>query len=288
MKLAAVIVCYYPDAQELKRNIASCINYIDKLILWENTPKSNIKNEGLYIEQYGNKALQMSLGKNVGIATALNEAARWCKTNGFSHILTLDQDSYFLNDTLAQYRLIITELNKAETDVGMYAVNPVCEKRPNYPEHAGTIEVADAITSGSIIPLSIFDTVGFFRDDLFIDAVDYEFCYRLKRAGYKTIVISSVLMQHKVGYLKKISFGLSTVNYSAFRSYFIVRNQILMWKLYPNLFSTKHKKTLIKHHILFRIAKILLGEAHKRSKIKAIINGISDGLTGKTKHEPLH
>lgn len=36
------------------------------------------------------------------------------------------------------------------------------------------------ITSGMLIPLSLFGKIGMFREDYFIDSVDHEFCLRAR------------------------------------------------------------------------------------------------------------
>jgi rhamnosyltransferase len=143
--------------------------------------------------------------------------------------------------------------------------------------------VPDSITSGSIFPTKVFESCGLFEAALFIDAVDYEYCYRLKsRYGLSTIVFPDIVLKHEVGYPTKINLGLTTDNYTAFRTYFIIRNHITIWKRYPKLFQPAYKKTLIKIHITYRLAKIVIGEENKISKIRAIVIGMFHGFSGRT------
>ena len=41
-----------------------------------------------------------------------------------------------------------------------------------------------AITSGSLMPVEIFDRCGWFEEDLIIDRVDDEYCLRVRSMGY--------------------------------------------------------------------------------------------------------
>ena len=57
-------------------------------------------------------------------------------------------------------------------------------------------------------------------EQLFIDAVDIEYCFRLKKKyGLQTIVFPSVIMKHALGYPIKTIFGFNASAYSAFRTY---------------------------------------------------------------------
>lgn len=281
MRLAAIIVVYDPNFDDLIRNILSLIDHVDKVLLYQNS----LIREGTFgvLSEYLDigKLILLGDGKNLGIATALNRGVEWSILNNITHIMTLDQDSYFEKDLLASY-LDYVEANN-DNSVGVFGVNPVCHGKIDFPMDNVYLEVPDTISSGSIIALHTFELCGLFADQLFIDAVDYEFCYRIKEQyGLKTVIITPALMQHEVGYSKKTAFGFSTVNYSAFRSYYILRNQIAIWKKFPNSFQNKYKLTLIKDHFFLRIVKILLAENDKVAKIKAIATGIYHGLIGKS------
>lgn len=275
MKLAAIIVAFFPEIDELKTNIEACVDEVDYLIIWKNSP---LNIEFLDIERYGNKIVSLGDGENVGIAAALSMGAKWAISRDCSHFLTLDQDSYFENGHLKHFKDLISGFHRK--DVGVFGSNPynggfLHDKSEQY------IEVSDTITSGTVYPLNILSKHGFFEDSLFIDAVDYEYCYRLKTMGLVTIVFPKIILQHKVGYVTKTWLGFKTDNYSAFRTYFIVRNQIIIWKRYPNLFPAKYKVVLIKTHILGRLVKVLLGEKNKIRKVRSIIRGVFHGLSGK-------
>lgn len=279
MKLSAIIVTYFPEIDDLVKNVASCINDVDKIIIWENTPSLSLKGADELII-FNEKLVFLGTGENVGIASALNYGVNWSIENGYTHILTLDQDSYFKDSALTGYKTLVEQ--QLDPKIGVFGINPVSGDHHLYEPVSTIKEVADTITSGSIFPLHVFKECGLFMDDLFIDAVDYEFCYRInKLKGYKTVVFTDILLMHKVGYVTKSKWGFKTDNYSAFRTYFIVRNHITMWKNYPGIFPPSYKKVLIKTHIASRIVKVILAESDKAKKIKAIIVGAIHGLKGK-------
>lgn len=276
MKLLAIIIAFYPDENEFYRNIVATLPFVDQLVIYQNTAISR------RVLEAGNadKIVCLGNGENVGIATALNAGVEWAIKYGFTHLLTLDQDSYFKGDLLNRYKSFVDQNNM--DNFGVFGINPSNWGKLLFDSNQHYIEVSDTITSGSIIPVSVFKDHGPFEDDLFIDAVDYEFCYRLKSKGIKTIVFPEIILEHKVGERKKTWLGFKTDNYSAFRTYYIIRNQIIIWRRYPEIFPGKYKIVLAGNHIFLRIVKILLAEDDKMRKIRSIITGLVHGIKGRT------
>lgn len=116
-------------------------------------------------------------------------------------------------------------------------------------------------------------------EQLFIDAVDIEYCFRLKKKyGLQTIVFPSVIMKHAIGYPIKTIFGFNASAYSAFRTYYLVRNQIYILRKYSNFYTFKEKFGIINNYILKRLFILIFYETDKFSKLKALIKGCKDGL----------
>jgi len=283
MKLSAVVVLYLPEMDKVIANIQSYIAEVDALLVFQNSEGTELRNRltlKLQAEDL-QKLIFLGNGQNVGIAAAMNAGVTWALKHHYTHLLTLDQDSYFEAGYLKSYKEQIST-NK-DSSIGVFGVNPFCHRSAEYFRSSSLLEVPDTISSGSVIPLQVFEKCGLFNEELFIDAVDYEFCYRIKKsADYKTVISTSTLMHHEVGYPERTIFGFSTVNYSAFRTYFILRNQIAIWKQYPDMFQGKYKITLIKSHIFLRCIKIILAETDKVRKLRAIFTGIIHGLKGRT------
>ncbi|WP_026706974.1 glycosyltransferase [Flavobacterium frigidarium] len=279
MKLVAVIVVYEPDIKSLLYNIGELIEDVDQLIIYQNSDIYTVRNE---LEKYGNKLVYLGSGENIGIAGALNEGVKWAQRNHYSHILTLDQDSSFERGHLSKFKYLIE--NSLASDVGIFCANISNRGSVLIESDEQYVKVSDSITSGSIFPLETFEKGGLFETELFIDAVDYEFCYRIfSKNMLSTIIFPEIILLHEVGYPTKITFGFMTDNYSAFRTYHIVKNHSLIWRRYPTLFQKSYKKTLIKTHIIYRTIKVLIGEKDKLSKITAIYKGLFHGLTVKIK-----
>ncbi|MDL2265624.1 hypothetical protein LJC57_04430 [Parabacteroides sp. OttesenSCG-928-G07] len=273
MRILGIIIVYFPDSN-LKFNINSYLPYIDKLIFWENSPEEKAE----YIPQ-SSKLEKMGLNRNVGIGKALNEAVNYAIENGYTHLLTMDQDSYFESNKFKTYLEIIEKTNQEI----IYSPNYKIYGKEMYdPTEASLIEVEANMTSGSIYPISIFNKIGLFRDDFFIDSIDLEFCMRARKNNIPTKIVPLVNLVHKVGYQKKkYRFLWKTFfpnEYSPIRSYYIVRNGIITMRLYP----WANWKGFLFYWFYKRLFFVLCYEKEKYMKCKGLIIGYLHGKRGVT------
>ena len=185
----------------------------------------------------------------------------------------MDQDSRFENGHFEKYLTQITQLNNDL--VAIYAPNT-----QNFELMPEPLERDFVITSGTISPLIIFDKVGFLYEDFLIYHIDTEFCMRVRSKGFKIIVFTNISLVHNEGYKRQMKIGFVLNNYSAQSTYYIIRNSILLWKLYPDNVTLKEKFTFYKFKIVFRLAKIVFEDDSLR-KIKAIFLALIHGYSSK-------
>lgn len=271
IKILAVVVTYYPNVEETQRNIQQFIEDVDSLIIWENTPVEDIEKYKFNIDNNSGKILYMGIGCNVYIASALNHAVNYGFENNFTHILTLDQDSYFETGHFRKYVEIIC---KYKSLISIFGPNP------NYSEPGISdipVEKSTLITSGNIVKLDVFKNIGLYREDYKIDCVDYEFCFRAYRNGYKSYMVNSVLLKQEFGVLKKTRLGYYISNYSPVRLYFIARNNIKLYREYPDFIEL----STVLSRIMKPFVKIILSEPKKASKLLALFRGAIAGANSK-------
>jgi rhamnosyltransferase len=280
-KFSAVVVTYYPQVEELIVNIKKFIDFVDKLIIWENTPITDRKIYHVLLPEYNDKIIFLGTNKNEGIAYALNRSTEWSIENEFSHMLTMDQDSLWDNFEFFKLQILKYSINPG---IGIFAPVIYEQHKNHLPEM--TI-VKDAITSGSVYNLKMINEIGGFREDFFIDAVDLEFCYWANRNGFKTIVLGDSYLKQKYGNVsvhKFLSRTYQTLNYSAARLFYIVRNHIFLWKEYPEL-SRFQKKRILRVYILGRLKEVCMFEKDKFGKIFSVFRGILYGISGIGEHK---
>lgn len=291
MKIAGVVVLYNPD-ENVKKNIDSYINNLDILYVVDNSPEPNdnakyYKGKKIkYISNHGNKGIAYAL--NVGAKEAIKEKSEW--------LLTMDQDSSFKDDSLSKMigflkelktnNIMSSALNLKYDNLGV--ISALQRTRLNKDEKLKGIDYPLVVmTSGNIINLDTYKKVGGFKDWLFIDAVDFEFCLNIKKHKYDIIQYNEAELNHNLGYINEYNFLGKTVyvtNHSAIRRYYITRNRHYLYDLYNEDFLDycsielgRTKKELL---------KIILFEDNKWNKIKAIYKGYKDykrGIKGEMK-----
>lgn len=280
MKLLGIVILYYPD-EEVKQNILSYLTHLDKLILWENTPLPDRK-DLLFDPLTEQKIIRRDQGKNVGMGVPLNSAVRYGWENGYTHLLTMDQDSCFetgMFRTFLQSICLLEEGNRASFSANTH---PYEASQPE------SEEIDICITSGTIYKLSVFEEVGLFREDFFIDGIDTEFCFRLRKYGKKAIRVNTVYMHHVLGKVTVTPFlwgKLISPNYPARRTYYLVRNTLYLRYLYPGY---PQAKGTFKAILFWRPLTILLVEPDKYRKFKAIFLGLFHAFRRKTGEYTVH
>ncbi len=69
-----------------------------------------------------------------------------------------------------------------------------------YKPIAGKAEVVDYLTGAFLlVRRDAFDRVGGFDEDFFLYYEEVDLCYRLRREGFKTVFVPSVVIEHQVG-----------------------------------------------------------------------------------------
>jgi len=278
MKLAGVVITFFPDIPELQKNINSYIDDLDFLVIWENTPidKRNYKEDDL--KNISDKVIVMGVGSNLGIGAALNQSIWHLLDYDCDYFVTFDQDSSFDFGVLNQYKKLVTENNQEE--IGVFGTNYISNDSLAYSGDFDSLVVNECITSGSIFPKTNFIKGHFFNEDFFIDAVDFEYCYRIaKTSGLSTVIFPKIILNHNIGYSDQSFVSKLSDNYSAFRTFFLIKNQIYIWRKYPDLFEFKRKIHLVIKYITLRIISVVFFERDKYAKLKSIIRGINQGLS---------
>lgn len=224
---------------------------------------------------------------NLGVAAALNQGVRHAKANGCGWALLLDHDTVVrpgISATLFAARsahpqpdrVAIVGSNYVETANGRALIEETSNS-------VGWVDRLVAITAGSLLSIAAFDAVGPFRDELFIDDVDTEYCLRLRARGYTVIVATQVTIDHTIGAAHhEHRFLWRTVrplNYSPTRWYYLVRNSFVVAREYGHVapgWGSRH----VAAHLKWALKGVLF-EKDRGAKLREIVRGTWHGLRGR-------
>lgn len=285
MKFAGVVVLFNPD-NNIKNNINTYINYIDKLYVVDNS--TGIDNSEMF--SFNKKIEYIANNENLGIAKALNIGAKKAIEAGYDWLLTMDQDSNFANGALKKMEDFIIELKEEkviskilEVDYKKVAlIAPAYKLEPTFESTLGINFPLMVMTSGNLINLEIYKKIKGFKDWLFIDCVDFDYCLNLKKNGYEIIQLNNAVLNHHLGNNKTYRFlwmKKSSSNHSAIRRYYMVRNRHYIYDMYHNDFP--YYCNLEIGRTKREAIKVLLFEKGKIKKIRYMIRGYKDYKNGK-------
>lgn len=267
MRLAGAVILYHPDNQVIS-NILSYLHGLDILYVLDNTESPDIHiREAL--KRYS-KVRYVAFGANKGISYALNYAISRC--TGYEYLLTMDQDSSFCPGDIEKYKYKIESMDRS--DVAVYGVRYDKDWNRIRPDRY----VKQLITSGSIIDINISRGLNGFDENLFIDCVDFEYCYNAAEHGYKILEFGDIIFNHQLGETKirKLFWKhYERHEHNAIRRYYITRNNIYLLKRY------KGKRNFARFREAMRAFwGILLWEENKIPKMNAWVHGFKDGILG--------
>lgn len=258
----AIVVVLYNDMP--KRYIFNNDGY--NIIIVDNTPDRDLS-------LTGNNLYYFPLKENHGIARALNIGFKKAKELGAKWVLTMDQDSDLPSNMIDEY---IRFINRGFSNIGI--ISPLINMYHGEDKSTSDsfAEINEALTSGSFVNMQAYDATGGFEDKLFIDCVDFEFCWNLKSKGYKVYQLNSVLMQHQLGDTHEIKIFRHHVSYvthhNYIRRYYMTRNSLYVRSLYAEIMPKRND--VLRHFIAY--IKIILFEHDVSRKIKAIKLGKRD------------
>ncbi len=283
-KIAALIVIYNPCIKDIIDKVNKITELFTKVIIIDNS------DNGKSVNNYFLSAnvRYFCFGENKGIASAINYGCKIALEEGFEWCVTLDQDSVLPNNYVES---IIEFIDKRIENVGIVAPQYIsAENKNNVRKKDGFLYVNEVISSGSCINLSAFNSIGGQKEDFFIDCVDFEFCWKLRSAGYKIIQLQNVILLHALGNngreIKFVNKHIAYItNHSPIRKYYMTRNSLYLAQMYKNVFPDDVRKR--RNKILKLFFKSLVFEANKIKAIKAIFYGIIDykrNVRGKCGH----
>lgn len=265
----AGIVTYEPEIPRLKKNIAAIVPQVDRVVIIDNG-SGNREEIREVLSEFPGVSLVLN-AENRGIAFALNQIGDAAKEAGSTFFLSLDQDSVAGADVVGK----LAELFSDETVGG---ASPYIHTETDPRPEERIQEIRTAISSGFMTRTALWEEIGGYWEDLFIDEVDHEFCFQIKRKGYRILRRNDTEIVHTLGKtFTKTVFGhtFTPNNHSAFRRYYIARNNVIMKHLYP---EEETGAFAHRYRMLGRMAvSILICEDRKAEKIRAIMRGIRDG-----------
>ncbi|MEE1610182.1 glycosyltransferase family 2 protein [Microvirga sp. CF3016] len=291
MRILAVAVTYNPELALLAQVLGSALPQVQDLVVVDNG-STNAKDIRQVVTQAGGQVIANE--RNIGIAAAQNQGVARARVDGFTHVLLLDQDTVLAPGMVADLTENLTALEQGQGRIAAigpayYELNSQRQTRAYRADglRLSRLSLANEtrpvasdfiIASGSLIPLSVLEAVGTFKEDLFIDLVDVEWCFRARTAGYRSYLSPTAAVEHRLG-SGTVQIGPREVAvHVPVRNYYWVRNALwlarqpytpLAWRIY---FTSRSLAFLATYTTL--VDKRML-------RLQLMIRGIRDSLASR-------
>lgn len=271
-----VVVLFNPTEKDLRA--VDRLSLIYKGAIVDNSENCNFKENNVGLMTY------VPLLKNFGIAKAQNIGLQLSFERDTQFVVLLDQDTRIETDYPKQIVNEFIEQQKKYINLALLAPTAINSENEKvyysvvHKEHLigeSLIKKREIIASGSCILTEAIKKIGFFDESLFIDYVDFDFCWRANRLGMLCAQTKNISIRHKVGdrdiYIGKYIITLS----KPFRYFYQYRNWI--WLLRKNYVPLNWKiNSSIKNILRLVYFPLLIKGGCSRAKymLKGIYAGI--------------
>ena len=298
-RIVAIVVTYQPELEILEQLLDALAAQVESVVIIDNGSKVDLQT---WNNQRQRSTVEVILtGENLGIAAAHNMGIQWALSRGVEYVLLMDQDSIPKPDMVQKLTFALSDAEKnfdalpiaaGPINIDMRTGNKsffVSERhgipvrwwpRLASPTFNSTREVSTLISSGTLINLRLFKSVGGMRSNYFIDHVDTEWCFRVKARGYILLGVADAFMSHTLGdKVKNIwFFGWRHVAYhSPLRDYYMFRNTLLMCRDVQMSFMWRLHLTL---RIFKFLGYFLLFTPQRVHRFYCMALGVAHGLRG--------
>jgi rhamnosyltransferase len=233
LRIAAIYTTYRPD-EEFRKRIRHVVDSCVLTVIVDNTPGGHTFSarqiDGLTLLQDG---------RNKGLGGALNAGLSEARRQGCNAVVLFDQDS-----SPAPY--FIEKLFQGLAEAGPRAlVGPLLVDDTHADPETPTIatmprltKVTCVATSGMCFRLDALKPADHFTEELFLDFVDFDWCWRMRKNGWGVYRLMSLPMPHRLGIAQRSFLGLTYHVPAPFRHYFQFRDTLcLVTRGYVPLYS---------------------------------------------------
>ncbi|MGH8283921.1 MAG: glycosyltransferase family 2 protein [Gammaproteobacteria bacterium] len=292
--VAVVSVTYNPDLEILDRQLSQLPASALKVIV-DNASQLELRRHIRRVAA-DHGAVLLQNDSNLGLPAALNQGARYAQQTqpACEFLLLLDQDTEpgidGVERLIARYDPIAAAFGKAccigprllDVSTGLeYGFHQITgwrwvRKFPGPDSHA-PVPLANLNGSGTLLPLTLFNKLGGFEEDFFIDHVDTEWAFRVLAAGYGLYGVPDITFQHRMGEqsLRFWWFGWRIwPKRSPQRHYYLFRNAVRLMRRH---YVPKVWKIWALAKLLLTVLTFIIFDQRRRSQLRSMIIGVRDG-----------
>lgn len=301
-KIAAVVVTYNRKEllKECLQSLMKQTRHLDLIILIDNASTDGTSEFLRENNILGSSNIDyLKLPKNTGGAGGFYEGVKRGVGKKFDWLWLMDDDAFPKNDALERLLEIKNDVNIEETGIlGCLPLDPVFKKFSSFQMEDGKeilsekeiknkfAFVAHLPFVGVLLREKAIEKIGLPRKDFFIWWDDVEYSLRMRKAGFKVVLVKDSIIYHgaqkidsavDIPVLKRKFWIKSNAN-QPWKDYYDVRNQLYLIRNYRQGFIKKIKG--VAWLIIFSFLSLVYRN-EKISRLKYYFQGWSDGILNK-------
>ena len=279
--VCAVVVTYRPN-ETVVEHLRNILPQVQRLVVIDNASTD----DEISPVRAASSALRFHLienSVNLGIAEALNQGVRWAIDQQYRWVILFDQDSAVTPGFIEQ---MFEAWDTHAARERLASSQPRCVD----PKTGSELHIPRAVdgspifpmTSGSLMPVWIFDRIGWFASEYFIDLVDWEYAFRVRAAGFLIAQSNRAKLWHSPGNpaeLRVLGRAFPHSRHDAMRRYYISRNSIALYRSYLFSFPAWVLRALYRQ--IHEMLVCLIAEQNRAQQFWSFLIGTWDGLTGR-------
>jgi rhamnosyltransferase len=295
--VCAGVVAYNPKPDELSTLVETLLHSAGWVVVVDNNSSDRRYLEALE-GQSGVIVIRNS--ENCGVSGGINQIIAEARARDAKFVIAFDQDTKItagLIPVLASHLESLLESGEAVAAIGPCVVDDYTNQgmpfvrfnlpfntrynRETLPQREPLVECDFLISSGCLMSLQALNDIGDMNDELFIDNVDLEWCFRARNKQYAIYGDFTVAVRQKIGVaLTQIPLTNAVIRYHDYsRHYFMTRNRV--W-----LYRQHHANTAwVVHDVLRFTCKFLYLLVFKRNRLallKSSLRGVIDSFALKS------
>ncbi len=200
--------------------IDSLENQADKIVVIDNSADQRVRNALLALP-HANRIAFIFNDCNKGLAAALNQGIRYSLDNACKWTLLLDQDSILAESMIGEMLRSYNDLDEEAKKETALVVPTVYDRNfkkmlpsvittnflnKKIETPAGDCFVHFHITSGSLLKNELVSKIGLMNENLFIDYIDFDYCFRILDRNLRILLSKNALLYHSLAETKQKLF----------------------------------------------------------------------------------
>jgi rhamnosyltransferase len=294
--VASVTVAYNPQPERLVQQMRALDGQVGQAIVVDNGSAAPLEAMEATLREANAAMRLLPFPANLGVAHGFNAGIAAARRAGARYVLLLDHDSV---PGPGMVPALLEALGTAHrsSNGAVAAVGPRIRDERDRAElpfvtlgwlrnrHArctgeeAIVPCDFLISSGALVDVQTMDSIGPFDEDLFVDSVDLEWCFRARSRGFHLYGACAAVLDHRLGDDRRALLkGVDVVVHSPERLYYMTRNRLA---LYARGYMPLKWKIKDCARALAKFAMLMLLVAPRREYARMSWRGLQDAWTGR-------